>query len=298
MDALNKRISFDRMGTRQRIARLDTLINDESVDAAVDKFLQRKGAPRIITQFHPEPSWLWKRWSGTVLESTWRPAAWMMLVSSMMVLSIAYFEEASWPLLAVPDPAHQVVQKLRAVENLWSYLLPMATFVNTFFLSQAYGFWLANKGNCRKVQGRVNDLAMLLATHARRQSSGHFTPQAKQLLDACSRYIRLYKLFFWAAQVRPARGDEGPSLAILRTPRGMAAILSHGELTQEEHDLLTSCCTETQRHSAILQWIVVMFVEARRGGVVLGGAGLETLFLDKVCLLRATCASITDDDSG
>ena len=32
------------------------------------------------------------------------------------------------------------VLHLRSLENLWSYLLPMATFTNTFFLSQAYGF--------------------------------------------------------------------------------------------------------------------------------------------------------------
>ena len=44
----------------------------------------------------------------------------------------------------------------------------MATFVNSFFLSQAYGFWLATKGNTRKVQGRLNDMGMLLATHAQR----------------------------------------------------------------------------------------------------------------------------------
>lgn len=210
---------------------------------------------------------------------------------------MAVFEEVSWSLLAVPDPAHHVVQKLRALENLWSYLLPMATFVNTFFLSQAYGFWLANKGNCRKVQGRVNDMSMLLATHAARDAAGRVTPEAAELLETCARYIRLYDLFFWAAQVRPSSGDEVPSLSILRTPRGLAALLARGELTVEEHTILTTngACSETQRHSVVLQWIVARFVEARRTGIILGRSGMESVFLDKVCLLRATCASITDD---
>lgn len=156
---------------------------------------------------------------------------------------------------------------------------------------------LANKGNCRKVQGRLNDMSMLLATHAARNSSGCVTPQAKELLDTCARYMRLFHLAFWAAQVRPSRGDEGPSLSVLRTGRGLAALLARNELTLEEHSLFTSesCCSETQRHSMVLQWIVTRFLAARRSGIILGSSGLDNVFLDKVCLLRATCASITDD---
>lgn len=129
-----------RMGTTQRLAKLDQL-DDESVEVAVDKFLTSCRAPRIIMRFYPEADWLWRQWRGTVLESTWRPACYMMAVSAVFVFCMAFSEEASWPVFAVPDPSHPVVQKLRALENLWSYLLPMSTFVNTFFLSQAYGFW-------------------------------------------------------------------------------------------------------------------------------------------------------------
>ena len=138
---------------------------------------------------------------------------------------------------------------------------------------------------------------MLLATHVTRDASGYYTPKAQELLNDSARYVRLYNLFFWAAQVRPARGDEGPSLSILRTQRGLEVLLAREQLTPEEHALFSSaaCCTETQRHSAVLQWIVTRFDMARRDRVILGGDGLETVFLDKVCLLRATCASITDD---
>ncbi|KAL1527345.1 hypothetical protein AB1Y20_016015 [Prymnesium parvum] len=285
-----------RKGTSQRLATLDEL-DDQSVEAAVDRFLQRSGAPRIIMRFFPETGWLWRQWRGTVLEVTWRPAVYMMAVSAIFVVTMTVIEKVSWSLLAIPDPEHRIIRKLRPLENLWSYLLPMATFVNTFFLSQAYGFWLANKGNSRKVQGRVNDISMLLAAHAARDSAGRVTPQAQELLDTCARYIRLFHLTFWAAQVRPSRGDEGPSLSILRTPRGLAALLARGELTPSEHALFAdkSFCAETLRHSVVLQWIVARFVDARRAGVVLGGSGMETVFFDKVCLLRATCASITDD---
>lgn len=142
MTAPNKPLGSQRkrLGSSQRLAGLDILA-DETIEKAVESFLKRSGAPRIITRFHPEAEWLWRQWQGTVFESTWKPAASMMLITACFVLFMAISDEVSWALLAVPDPAHYVVQKLRAVENLWSYLLPMATFVNTFFLSQAYGFW-------------------------------------------------------------------------------------------------------------------------------------------------------------
>ena len=67
----------------------------------------------------------------------------------------------------------------------------MATFVNSFFLSQAYGFWLATKGNTRKVQGRLNDMGMLLATHAQRDgTTGKFTPACVELLTDVARWVQ------------------------------------------------------------------------------------------------------------
>ena len=40
-------------------------------------------------------------------------------------------------LLAVPDDADNIVAQLKGLNNMWGYLLTMAGFVNSFFLSQA-----------------------------------------------------------------------------------------------------------------------------------------------------------------
>jgi hypothetical protein len=174
----------------------------------------------------------------------------------------------------------------------------MATFVNSFFLSQAYGFWLATKGNTRKVQGRLNDMGMLLATHAQRDgTTGKFTPACVELLTDVARWVRLYHVLFWAGQVRPARGDEGVSLSVLRTEIGLEALRERGALTAKEHALLVHnpALTETGRFSAVLEWIVTRFVDAQRGGLLHGSVALEARFLEEACKLRATTASIADD---
>ena len=75
------------------------------------------------------------------------------------------------------------------------------------------------------MQGRLNDLGMLLATHAQRDAAtGKFTPESHELLEDVARYVRLYHLLFWAGQVRPARGDEGVSLSVLRTEIGLVEL--------------------------------------------------------------------------
>ena len=51
------------------------------------------------------------------------------------------------------DPEHNVVKQLKTLDTMWTYLLTMTTFVNSFFLSQAYGLWLATKVNSRKWAG-------------------------------------------------------------------------------------------------------------------------------------------------
>ena len=163
----------------------------------------------------------------------------------------------------------------------------------------ADGFWLATKGNIRKVQGRINDVGLLLATHSQRDELGHYSEQARDLLDDVARWSRLYHLLFWAGQVRPAKYDEGASLSVLRTERGLTHLLARRCLTKTEHELLVDKLTlpETQRHHVVLGWITRRIACARRDGVLEGGAGMESQMLDRLLLLRAVCASIADDAS-
>jgi hypothetical protein len=165
-------------------------------------------------------------------------------------------------------------------------------------LSQAYGYWLAQKGNVRKVQGRLSDMGMLLAIHARRDAeTGKFTAESLELLETIARWMRLYHMLFWASQVRPARGDNAVSYSLLRTEVGLRGLLERGALTEREFSLLMddTAVSETKRHSAVLEWIMARFIDARYTGMLQGNAGLDARFLEEGCKLRAVCGNIADD---
>lgn len=181
----------EQWSTKRRIGTLLEEIDDEGLDELVDSVTRYEGGPRIIARFHPQPTWLWRQWTGTVLMQTWLPACCMMVISALFVLCIELAGTRTWAYLEQPDPNSSAIRQLKGLSELWSYLLTMATFVNSFFLSQSYGFWLATKGNIRKVQGRLNDVGCLLATHAvRHPDTGRYTDEARELLGDVARYVR------------------------------------------------------------------------------------------------------------
>ena len=51
---------------------------------------------------------------------------------------------------------------------LWGQLLSVTTFTLTFFLNQSYALWRNCYGYSRRLQGRLNDLNMAMASHAKR----------------------------------------------------------------------------------------------------------------------------------
>lgn len=251
----------------------------------------------IIIPYRPDPAWLWTRWRGTILQSTWRPTLSIFLLGLSFIVAVHNDGRTSWHFTATPDQGHALVVRLKALEGMWGYMLSFATFVISFFTSQAYGFWLASKGNVRKIQGRLNDLGMLLATHAERDETGVYTRRAEELLDFVGRQVRLFHMLYWASQVKPAKGDYyTSSLSLLLTDDAIAGLVKRGALTQKEADfLLNSGLPATQRPAAVMEWIIARTVSARREGILFGGDGFENVFLDKACLLRAVCATLPDD---
>jgi len=290
-------------GTKERMNALISNMDQASVEETVDIATRMGNAPRIIAPFHPQGSWLWRQWGGTVLQHSWRPAGTMMFVSSIIVvvMEVARKEgEHRWAVLEVPNPDDNWVARMKGFTTMWGYLLTMATFVNSFFLSQAYGFWLATKGNVRKVQGRLNDIGMLMAVHAERDASNtRYTAASREVLEDVARWVRLYHMLYWAGQVRPSRSDEHMSFSVLRTEAGLKALMSRHALTTREYRLLVNNerLSEKQRHHAVLEWIVARGLHAQRAGVLLGDSAMEMRLLEEACKLRAVCASIADDAS-
>ena len=260
----------------------------------------------IILPFNPSSSWLWQQYKGTILEVTWKPTLYLMLKSALLVWAVRASGYWTWPLLAVPDPSHPIVMRLKSIDVMWNYLLTLATFVSSFFVSQAYPFWRGTLSNTRKIQGRFGDFNLLLAGHALRAkqvgSKGEnegmvFTPKAHAYLTETARLSRLAHILFWASVVRKARGDffKG-SLSLLSTDIGLKGLEERGEIssTSDERKLLEAI-PPGSRHHIVFGWMMDKFQTARDEGLIGGGNGLEGQVLQQLTGLRGTCASINDD---
>lgn len=113
---------------------------------------------------------------------------------------------------------------------------------------------------------------MTLAAHATRTRPSNpdvpstYTPQSRQALELVSRYVRVFNLLTYASFTRSHR----PIL----TPMGMRRLVERGILTPKEREILSEAeVPATQRHNAVLVWLIRLFLEGRQAGVFEGGMG-------------------------
>eukprot|EP00804_Cyclotella_cryptica_P016180 CCRYP_005696-RA/>CCRYP_005696-RA protein AED:0.04 eAED:0.04 QI:1340/1/1/1/1/1/4/178/862 len=138
---------------------------------------------------------------------------------------------------------------------------------------------------------------MSLAAHATRVTPSSpdipstYTPQSRQALELVSRYVRVFNLLTYASFTRSHR----PIL----TPRGMRRLVERGILTPKEREILIDAeIPATQRHNAVLVWLIRLFVEGRQTGVFEGGYGFEEQFMEKCHVIRAQYGAIGDELQG
>lgn len=214
-----------------------------------------------MMQFNPKRLELWRQWRGTVFSETWKSA---LLNMALATFGVFFFK--LYPGLK---------DLLEGFSILWGQLLSITTFTLTFFLNQSYGLWRKCYDYSRRLQGRLNDLGMTLAAHATRTKPSSpdipstYTPQSRQALELISRYVRVFNLLTYASFTRSHR----PIL----TPRGMRRLVERGILTPKEREILSDAeVPATQRHNALLIWIMRMFIEGSQIGVFEGGIGFGT----------------------
>ncbi len=210
-------------------------------------------------------------------------------MTNMLYAVIMYFIYRSNP--------GKIKEHLAGFNVLWGQLLQVTTFTLTFFVNQSYALWRKCSEMSRRLQGRLNDIGMFLAPHAARKTPSSpnepstYTTASRQLLELVSRYVRLFNLLTYASFTRSHR----PIL----TPRGMRRLVERGLMTPLERQVLvSSAIPATQRHNAILLWIVRAFIEGRQHGHLVGGAGFENEFLEKIHVTRASYGAIGDELQG
>ena len=190
-----------------------------------------------------------------------------------------------------------IKDRLNGFSTLWGQLLSVTTFTLTFFVNQSYALWRKCLELSRRLQGRLHDIGLNLATHAARKTPTEenematYTDSSRQILELMSRYVRLFNLLCYASITRSHR----PIL----TPRGMRRLAERGLMTAKEREaLMDAAIPATQRHSAILMWMIRLFVEGRRSGHILGGSGFEQQTMEKFHVIRAQYGGIGDELQG
>mmetsp|Transcript_47324 Transcript_47324/g.51099 ORF Transcript_47324/g.51099 Transcript_47324/m.51099 type:complete len:1022 (-) Transcript_47324:154-3219(-) len=207
-----------------------------------------------------------------------------------MLFSVAVFLiHRSYPLL--------IKTHLSGFNTLWGQLLSVTTFTLTFFVNQSYSLWRKCMELSRRLQGRLHDVNMNMASHAARKVPSNpnekstYTVSSRQILELMSRYTRLFNLLTYASFTRSHR----PIL----TPRGLRRLVERGLMTATEREVLVDAAIPaTQRHSVVLMWMIRLFVEGRGSGHIQGGHGFESETMHKFHIIRSQYGAIGDELQG
>ena len=126
------------------------------------------------------------------------------------------------------------VELLSSIGVVWEYILTLMIFTLSFFVNQAYHHWLRVYSAARTIQGRVNDIAMLVTAGAVRSNeygeivdgvstAGYQSADAngeshknddgsegrldtRNLVLDVMRYLRMSHTFFWASTLTRSDG--------------------------------------------------------------------------------------------
>jgi len=79
----------------------------------------------------------------------------------------------------------------------------------------------------------------------------------------------------------------------------MRRLVERGILTAKEREILSDAeVPATQRHNAVLIWLIRLFLEGRQSGIFEGGTGFEQQFMEKCHVIRAQYGAIGDELQG
>eukprot|EP00980_Cylindrotheca_fusiformis_P026116 scaffold15397_cov93-Cylindrotheca_fusiformis.AAC.2 len=183
---------------------------------------------------------------------------------------------------------------LKSIGFIWKSLSTLATLLLVFFVSQSFSFWRSVYDIARSIQGQMDDINLILASHAarRRMSGGTYSPEAQQFLEDIASKLRAYHVFMWARHVRRFR--------VLLTEKGFSRMVTKGVLSYKEKETLDMQLgvPKDQQHQILLEWIMFNCREARKKKILNGGDGMERILLDKICSLRDLSSQISSKTSG
>ena len=111
----------------------------------------RPGERPIICEYKPDALWLWSQYRGTVLSITMCRCCSPSLARARR--RGARVAEIPWGVTEIPPADNPLIQQLGGLNKLWEYQLSLATFILTFFTSQAYRYWRNVYFTTRAIKG-------------------------------------------------------------------------------------------------------------------------------------------------
>ena len=279
---------------RQQPQEIDDVKEElKDIDSAIDKIagVNSRYSGDIIKQYKPKRSWLWRRWTGTILQRQYKVALLQMIITASIGILVRRSSTVKWPIGSVPDQSNLIISRMIAFSKHWHYLQGITTFILTFFLSQAYSHWREMYSAARKIQGRLNDVNFLLTSIATRDENGDYTPEAEKVLDNVSSYTRLFHAFVWSKFATKNFGK-------LSTSRGQSRMLSRGLMTQAEFNALRAINQTAGAPNACLQWIAIRALKGTKDGGLNHDESIIHVLFSKISELRGTYAGIGDIIAG
>ena len=261
----------------------------KSIDLAIDQIsgVKTKYDGEIIRQFKPSPFWLWRRWSGTVLQHAWKRAVLNMLLSAVVVGFVRHRFKPTWAIGMIPDSDFPIIKKFVGLSKLWHYLMNIATFILTFFLSQAYAIWREMYRITRGIQGSFSDFGLILASSVERDHHGAYTAESEALLNEVADYSRLYHAFAWARATKKFK--------IILSKRGISRMLSRGLIGRKQYDVISSLNDGANGpHNACLTWIIIKCLNAMKAKTLPNDHALRDLLFHATLQLRSFYAQVGD----
>lgn len=281
------------------VQELETFCSDQEIDEVVNQVVGSE--PGIVIQrFRPYPRWLWRQWFGTVLFHTAGNVLVNMGIALIFCFIVQYRTFGNWNIFQAL-PADASFPRLEAIDKIWKTLMSLATFLLTFFVGQAYTFWRSIYDQARGVQGRLNDINMLLAangapatkswTSNSNNSKEYYTEEALDFLNRIAAKLRVCHLLFWAA--------NSPSFRVLLTQRALDRLVQVGYLPPSlKAEVLdaTHGLGPTEKWYAMLQSALMDCQLSLRNPKTINkySTALDMSMQDLFCRLRGHLATIPD----
>ena len=165
----------------------------------------------IIREYEPDALWLWSQYQGTVLKLVIVPVLIAGTASGLLDVAVHNLSGSSWSVLSIPPADDQIIQQLQGINKLWSYMLTLCTFLLTFFTAEAYKHWRTVYFTTRAIQGRINDICLLVTVGAEREdcdaskmlafdafdsNTSGYSSRGEVVVDKVTRMVKLSHTFF------------------------------------------------------------------------------------------------------